>query len=328
MTEANGKRVLFITTKNTDYLRNVQEIELLKRSATSVTVLGFADKSYVKRLIKLYFRLLFLPMASFDCVFIGFAPQLILPLFSFKFRKVRVLMDFFISVYDTMVFDRQKFRDGSVPAKLCKWLDTRCIRRADAVICDTNAHGDYFAQEFGVPRERITTLYLEADTAIYYKREQNKPSELKDTFVVLYFGSVLPLQGYEVILEAMALLKDRRDVHFFFVGPIKNKAAAVTSDNITYIDWLAQEDLATYIGYADLCLAGHFHPTIMKAKRTIPGKAYIYEAMGKPMILGDNPATHELYREDATHFFVEMGRAQVLADKILEVKARLQDLRD
>ncbi len=323
MTAVNGKRVLFITTKNIDYLRNVQEIRLLKESAESVTVLGFADKSYIKRLIKLYVQLLFVSTAAFDCVFIGFAPQLILPFFSFKFRKITVLMDFFISVYDTMVFDRAKFKDGSIPARFCKWLDTACIRRADAVICDTNAHGDYFAEEFGVSRERITTLYLEADTSIYYERKAVKPPELQDKFVVLYFGSVLPLQGYEVILEAMAMLKEHRDVHFYFIGPIKNKANAVQSDNITYIDWLAQKDLAEKIGYADLCLAGHFHPTIMKAKRTIPGKAYIYEAMGKPMILGDNAATHELYSEDERHFFVEMGSAKALADKILEVKATL-----
>ena len=122
----------------------------------------------------------------------------------------------------------------------------------------------------------------------------------------------------------MSLLKDRQDLHFYFVGPLKNKATVVQSENIEYFEWLSQPELAKYIGYADLCLAGHFHPTIAKAKRTIPGKAYIYEAMEKPMILGENPATHELYSEDDRHFFVEMGDAQKLADKILEVKERLR----
>ena len=321
---AQQKRVLFITTKNTDYLRNVQEVEWLGSVASSVTVLGYADKSYVKRLIKIWFKLLFMSMKAYDVAFIGFAPQLILPFFAFKFRKLTVVMDFFISVYDTMAFDRQKFKPTSVFGKLCKWLDRACIRCADAVICDTNAHGDYFSEEFGVDRERIETLYLEADTSIYYPRNDEKPDAIKDTFTVLYFGSVLPLQGYDVILEAMSLLKDRQDLHFYFVGPLKNKATVVQSENIEYFEWLSQPELAKYIGYADLCLAGHFHPTIAKAKRTIPGKAYIYEAMEKPMILGENPATHELYSEDDRHFFVEMGDAQKLADKILEVKERLR----
>ena len=34
----SGKKVLFITTKNIDYIRNTQEIEELKRSAQSVKI--------------------------------------------------------------------------------------------------------------------------------------------------------------------------------------------------------------------------------------------------------------------------------------------------
>lgn len=39
------------------------------------------------------------------------------------------------------------------------------------------------------------------------------------------------------------------------------------------------------------------------------------------MILGDNPATHELYQasEDGI-YFVEMGNARALADLILQIK--------
>ena len=59
--------------------------------------------------------------------------------------------------------------------------------------------------------------------------------------------------------------------------------------NICLQDWLMQEDLASHIAFCDLCIAGHFDARIKKAARTIPGKAYIYRAMNKPMILGDTP---------------------------------------
>ncbi len=35
-----GKKVLFISTKNRDYLRNVQEIRLLEEHAAEVTVIA------------------------------------------------------------------------------------------------------------------------------------------------------------------------------------------------------------------------------------------------------------------------------------------------
>ena len=41
------------------------------------------------------------------------------------------------------------------------------------------------------------------------------------------------------------------------------------------------------------------------------------------MILGDNPATHELFEEDDSHFFVEMSNPQALYDKIMELASGL-----
>ena len=69
---------------------------------------------------------------------------------------------------------------------------------------------------------------------------------------------------------------------------------------------------------ADLCIAGHFNNTIAKASRTIPGKAYIYDATNKPMILGDNPANHEQFNTSSQYIYVPMGDADALADSILK----------
>ena len=59
-----------------------------------------------------------------------------------------------------------------------------------------------------------------------------------------------------------------------------------------------------------------------KAKRTIPGKAYIYQAMGKKMILGDSPANRELFGENEKLLFVTMGCSQELQKKILVEASR------
>lgn len=316
-----GRKAVFITTKNLDYLRNVQEIELLGQRFDSVKVIGSSKKSYVQRLAKVYIQLLFLKMGGADEIFVGFAPQLVLPFWKWKLRGKKVTIDFFISLYDTMVFDRKKFKQGTVAAKILKKIDQITLGDADRIIADTKAHGEYFCREFGADKEKMEVLYLNADTSVYYPRKQSKPENYKDKFVVLYFGSILPLQGIQVILKALELLKDDKTLQFEVIGPIQDKFHKVESGNITYIPWLEQKKLAEHIAYADLCLAGHFDSSIMKAKRTIPGKAYIYRAMGKPMILGDNPATHELYSsQDEGIYFVPMGDGEALADKIKEIQ--------
>lgn len=312
------KRILFITTKNLDYIRNVQEINLIQENASEYIVIGSHSKSYFRRLLWVYFRLLFMKVSRFELVWIGFAPQLIFPLF-WKFKKKIIIIDFFISLYDTLCYDRRVIKSGSLIGKCLYALDKATLNRADYVICDTNAHGEYFIREFQVSPDKLFTLYLQADTSIFYPRLNERPQFLKNKYVILYFGSILPLQGVEIVLKAIDLLKTCEQLFFFFIGPLNDslRKSRPMSENIQYIDWLSQEKLAHYISWSDLCLAGHFNKEVEKASRTIPGKAFIYQAMGKEMILGNNPANRELFARDEKVIFVEMGDEKALAKAIL-----------
>ena len=309
-----GKKILFVSTKNLDYLRNTQEIRILKACAKEVNVVAFPDKGYAKRLIKVWGSLARTKIRDWDMSFIGFAPQLTLPFFR-KLREKPVAEDFFISLYDTFVQDRKKFREGSLLAKALKKLDEKTLRLGDTVIADTRAHAEYFVQELGCDPAKIEVLYLEADEEIYYPMKAAK--EPGEPFRVLYFGSVLPLQGVDVVLDAVRLLKDEKGIAFEVIGPVPEDRKPA-QENLTCIPWLSQEALARHIARADLCLAGHFSAEIDKAKRTIPGKAYIYRAMEKAMILGDTPANHELFEEDERTVFTPLGDVKTLAEKIRE----------
>lgn len=313
------KKVLYISTKNLDYIRVVQELRLLSENAAGYDVIGSYSKNYFFRILVVYFKMLFVSLKAYDTVFIGFAPQLVIPFWNWKLRHSNVIIDFFISCYDTLCYDRKKVSGSGRAGHILHWLDKSTLDSAELVICDTNAHGKYFSDEFFVSHDKLYTLYLDADTDIYHPLNLQRPEYLKDKYIVLYFGSGLPLQGIDVVLKAMALLKDNEALHFFFIGPIKAKKLKnlkPVSENIEYIEWLPQSKLAKYIDMADLCLAGHFAADIEKARRVIAGKTYIYKAMGKRMILGDNAANRELFAESDKVMFVEMGNAMALAEKI------------
>ncbi len=313
-----GKKVLFITTKDISYIRNAQEIRILEKEAKSVQKIYSDKKGYIGRILEIWGKLFQLKMDDIEVVFIGFAPQLIWPFYK-KIAGKKIIIDFFISVYDTLINDRQKFKARSLVGKFSHWIDSYVIKRADCIIVDTNADAAYFIEEFQGDKDKFETLYLEADNSIYYPREQKKRAALQDKFVVLYFGSILPLQGVDIVLDAVRLLKDQQEIYMQIIGPIPKNYEKPIQDNVEYIDWLPQEELAEYIANADLCLAGHFHAKIDKAKRTIPGKAYIYSNMNKAIILGDNHATRELYVENENTKFVKMGDAKALSDTIKDV---------
>lgn len=314
-------KALFITTKNLDYLRNVEEIELLKKNNYEVHIIGSNSKKYLTRLIYVYWNIFKLSVKQFDVIFIGFSPQLILPIWKWKFRKKKIAIDFFISVYDTFVDDRKKFKPESIIAKFMKRIDKFTINSADYVISDTYEHGKFFIDEFGLDKNKLKVVYLEADKKIYNpdKVDALRPKKYENKYIVLYFGSVLPLQGVDIVINAARLLKHNRNIHFIIIGPV-NDEDKFACNSIEYINWLNQEKLAQYISYSDLCLAGHFNNEIGKAKRSVPGKAFIYRAMGKPMILGENFANRELYNEKMNGiYYVNMGSAVDLSKKIEEI---------
>lgn len=320
-----GKRVLFITTKNIDYIRNSQEIRFLNEYASDVKLVFSDKKGYLKRLPDIYHKLRNSNIDNVDIVFAGFAPQLLLPFFR-KWKDKTIVVDFFISIYDTLVNDRKKLIKRGLAARFCHWLDSATLEKANVIVADTEADARFFTEEFIGTEKAINGIdprffvwYLEADRETYYTRTQNKPQCLKEKYVVLYFGSILPLQGVNVVLDAVKALRNEKRIFFQIIGPIPRKYHKPIQENVEYIEWLSQRELAEYIANADLCLAGHFSGTIDKAKRTIAGKTYIYQSMEKAMILGENPANRELFSEDSSTFFVEMGNAQNLAKKIMEI---------
>lgn len=313
----SNKKVLFVATKNRDYIRITQEIRIVKEAAQKFDVISYEDKKYLFRFLKVFLKLLFKSTKEYDVILVSFMPQMIVPFFKKRFRKNTLIVDFFISIYDTLVDDRKLLKDGSFLSGVCKKIDQCSIDAADYVITDTKTHGKYFCEEFNVPMDKIIPVYLEADVSFYHPMSIDKPDKLKGKMTVLYFGSILPVQGVEVVLKTIELMRDNKNIHFIMIGPIPEKYNKVMTDTVTYYDWLPQEDLASQIAIADVCLAGHFSADIGKSNRTIPGKVYIYRAMEKPIILGDSDANREKFVEEShSCYYVDRGNPFKLKEKI------------
>lgn len=314
----DGKRVLFITTHRIDYIRNTQELLILNKHAKSVDILYGKHNNHILSAFKVIPCVWFSSLDKYDVIMVSYMCQMVIPFITSKIKNKTLIVDFFISLYDAMVFDRQKFKKNSVFAKLAYWLDCKSLKYADLVIADTKTHAKYFKSEFKLDDKDIQVLYLDADKKVYHPMHVEKEEKLKKKYLVLYFGTVIPLQGFDIVMDAIKKLVENTNIYFIIIGPVATLYDKVETPNVTYIDWLSQNELAKYIAMADLCLAGHFNNHIEKANRTIPGKAYIYEAMDKKMILGDSEANHELFKEDNNHRFVMRGSGEELAKKILE----------
>lgn len=324
---ADRKRVLFITLSDREYIRNKQELRILRRSAKEVSVVAEESESIsptsVRRILKINLRAFFSWRKDAEVVLIGGLPQVLLPLY-FWGRGQYVIIDFFVSLFDTIILDRGLFSKHGRIARFLTWLDGKALSRADSIIVDTRASAKFLESFFGIALRKMMTIYLEPDRDIYFPHSVPRPPELEDRFIVLFFGAMNPLQGAEVILETASLLQNNEKIRFIMIGPyrkLKNIDRYKDLPNLMLpSEWLSQQEIARYIALADVCLAGHFSSDIEKAARVIPGKAYIYRAMDKLVILGDNSANRELFVDNMNDIrFAKMGDSEHLKSIILDI---------
>jgi glycosyltransferase involved in cell wall biosynthesis len=255
---------------------------------------------------------------AYDVCFAGFYAQPLAVALSTLQRRP-IVLDAYVSTYDTLCEDRRWFRPRSPVGRLARWLDERSCQIATHIVTDTRAHAGYFQETFGIPDSKFTTIYVGCDETLFHPRDE-APSN-RQRFEVFTYGAFLPLHGVEVIVRAAALLRDRPDIHFTLGGDgtrrraVERLIAELGLTSVDLVGWIPLEQLPGHIARASVCLGGHFS-TVPKAARVIPTKTFQFVAMGKPTIAADNAATRELFTPGEHVYGVPMGNPAVLAQAI------------
>ena len=214
---------------------------------------------------------------------------------------LRVILDAFLPIHDTVVGDRALVGEGLVSRAI--WLFERAaLRQADVIVVDTDSHGEYFAREFGLPHERFETVLVGAEPLFSPDAPRLPVDDLLGEDprpIVLFYGQLIPLHGVPTIIEA-ARLSDE-SARWIVIGrgqlePQVKQAIAAGGERLarrlTWIPWVDYEKLPSVIARADLCL-GVFGASD-KAARVIPNKLFQQAAMGKPVLTRSSPAVDPL----------------------------------
>ena len=263
-------------------------------------------------------------IGPFDMLIVGCAGQLDVPAARLLARGRPVVLDAFLSLYDTLVDERRLVPRASPIALGLRTLDRVACRLSDAVILDTDAHIDYFVRTFGQPRRKFIRALVGEDDALFSPRPAPTPSG-KVGFNVLFFGTYLALHGTETIVRAAKRFEDDPDLRFTLIGtgparePTLALAGALGCGNIDFIDgWTAPDALVERIARADVCLG--IFGTNAKAGRVIPCKVFDTLAMGRPVVTRRSPAAEELLVHDETALLCPPGDPAALASAIRRLR--------
>ena len=311
-------RVLDFGTYERDYPRNAQVAACLRRAGVEVVerhVAVWDDRQHkwdvgpaaALRLLAAEARLLVPPRVAFDVLRVGYPGQLDLPAARLAARGRPIVFDPLVSLSDSFVADRGRFRPESLPARLLLALDRAALRAADLVVADTEAHADFLATLAGIPRERVAVCLVGAEERLF--RPGWSPAE---PFHALFVGKLIPLHGLETILAAARLAPE---VPFRIVG--SGQLEAVLADppaNVERVHWVDYERLPAELWGAG-CALGIFGSSA-KAARIIPNKAYQALACGTPLVTADTPAARELLVDGESALLVPPGDAEALAGAV------------
>lgn len=271
----------------------------------------------------------FVQIPKHEAVVIPYMGQLdVLMLWPFaKLRKMPIIWDAFLSLYNTVVEDRKLIgRYNPLSWILFCWEWLAC-KAADVVILDTQAHADYFIDTFKIPAEKTHVIFVGAEPECF-PRANSKQIEGDHETTVLFYGQFIPLHGVETIVSA-AKLTQNNSIRWIIIGSgqEQNKIRKILEEdpinNLIWIPWVNYNELIDWIQKADICL-GIFGDTD-KAARVIPNKVFQILMSGKPLITRDSPAIRELLRPEMNGVrLIEPANPEALISSIREI-GRIKD---
>jgi glycosyltransferase involved in cell wall biosynthesis len=239
--------------------------------------------------------------ADFDAVVVGYPGHLDLGAARKAAGRRPVVFNPLVSLTDTLVEDRRRFRPGSLPARMLRSIDRHAFRAADLVVADTAAQAAFF---LSLGARRVEVCFVGAEDRLF-EPGWSPPGDATALFV----GKLIPLHGLPTILEAARLAPD---VHFRVVG--SGQLDRLLDDlpaNVEHVPWVEYEQLPAELHRAS-CALGIFG-TSAKAARVIPNKAFQALACGTPLITADTPAARELLRDGESALLVPPGDPEALA---------------
>jgi glycosyltransferase involved in cell wall biosynthesis len=310
-------RVLYFGTYDRAYPRNAQVISCLRGAGVDVVEHHVsvwegrrdnwgAGLASAVRVAVSELRLFRRPK-GFDALIVGYPGHFDFPAARWAARGRPIVFNPLVSLADTLVSDRGRFRRGSFAARTLEAVDRRAFRSADLVVADTDAHADFLSRLTGVARSRFSVCLVGAEERVF------QPAwTWPEAFSCLFVGKLIPLHGVETILEAARLAPE---VPFRIVGSGQHEQQlAERPENVEWVPWIDYERLPGELARAG-CALGIFG-TSEKAQRVIPNKAYQAIACGTPLVTGDTGAARELLVDGESALLVPPGDPAALAAAI------------
>lgn len=187
---------------------------------------------------------------------------------------------------------------------LSTWLEERCYQRAALITGQTQGIVRNITARF--PAKKVLWIPNGVDFEAIASAEDVPLSDIRerlgiapDHLVLAYAGIVGHAQGLQVVLEAAALLRERKDIHFIIMGDgperqkLKELKKRLDPIAVHFVDRMPRRELLGMMRSIDAVVVPLLRNELFLG--AIPSKIFEALALSKPVLLGVDGEARELF---------------------------------
>jgi glycosyltransferase involved in cell wall biosynthesis len=214
--------------------------------------------------------------------------------------------------------------EGSKLTKMLKWQERVSIKFAHTIITTNKSFVDRFISR-GCPPDKINIVMNSPQESIFNKFISNsKSKENENKFIVMYHGIIIERYGFEELLNAVNLLRDK-------IPGLELRVYGAGEDLSLFLEMVQKlnlENIVKYFGQVPIekiveiipeCDVGIIPNRLSPfTKINFPTRIFEYLHMKKSVVVPKTQGIND-YFDESSIFYFEAGDAENLANVIFNV---------
>lgn len=259
---------------------------------------------------------------KYDCIFVHDTSPAFIGLPAVLVKKIQgIPMDFWI----LDMWPQSLAAGGIRNARIYRWIDCMMdfIYRNSTMIHISSLGFRQLLRLRNVPDEKIEYLPNWSDDSIVHTHQVNIPV-LPDGFIIMFAGNLGEAQNLENVLEAAHLLKEKKEVHWIFLGDGRKKAWMEQyiaehhlESTVHLLGRFPIESMPSFFEKADVMLVSLADEQVFNL--TLPAKVQAYMSCSKPILAMLNGEGQEIIHRAACGWSVDAMDVEGLVHKIQEI---------
>jgi len=192
--------------------------------------------------------------------------------------------------------------------RVSKWIEGKCIRHADAVICVSESIAQHYRADYGLPEVTVVrNVPVRKPMAAFDRTKLRKAVGLADDDIIyLYQGILGPNRNIELLLEVFRDPPPGRHLVLLGFGALEEMARdhAAKYPNIHYLPAVPPGELLNYSAGADI---GIFllEDNCLNYHCCLPNKIWEFLAVGVPVLMTDIPELRKVVELHACGWIIK-----------------------